>query len=42
MAAERIQEREEARFVRQDKEADETLGFVVKSFNPIGRHNEQT
>src|SRR5207245_10157353 len=37
MAAERVQQRDEARLVRQDKEAHETLRFVVKSFDPIGR-----
>src|ERR1700730_1932336 len=36
MAAEHIQEREEACFVGQDKEANETLRFVVKSFDTIG------
>src|ERR1700676_4109872 len=36
MAAERIQEREEARFVGQGKEAHETLRFFVKNFDPIG------
>jgi len=32
----RVQQREEAGLVRQDKEAHETLRFVVKSFDPIG------